>query len=121
MRESEGQAARVIAGELAEATLESNREIIAAIRSQTVAQSPNPMMTMMSQAMGPLFQQALGGLMKMFAPQAAQPQPSTEQPQAAEQPPGSPEQSQQPVQQASQMPFDAPPIEQHSRDEWEAE
>ncbi|HCP60781.1 MAG TPA: hypothetical protein DIT43_04455 [Dehalococcoidia bacterium] len=87
------------------------------------------MQAMMSQAMGPLFQQAVGGLMKMFTPRAAQPKAdaeqtemSAEQPQTvAEEAASSPQQSQPSVQEESGTPFDAPPIEQRNRDEWEEE
>ncbi len=96
MRESEGQAARIIAGELAEATLESNKQILAAIGQQAIAQSPNPMLAMMTQTMQPLLSQAMGNLMTMFQPK----QPPGSQPsqnnQPGEQPaPGSQPGSQQ--------------------------
>jgi hypothetical protein len=84
MRQSEGQAARIIATELAQATLESNREgnreIMAALNKQTTAQNPNPMLMMMTQAMSPMFQQVLGNLVKMVQPQVGQPLTSTTQP-----------------------------------------
>jgi CheY-like chemotaxis protein len=73
MRESEGQAAKIIAGELAQATLESNKQILAAIGQQAIAQSPNPMLTMMTQAMQPMLTQAMGNLMKAFTPKPGQP------------------------------------------------
>ena len=85
MRQAEGQAAEVIAAELAQATLESNREIIAAIRSQAIAQSPNPMLAMMTQAMQPMLQQAMGSLMGMFQPK--QLPPGTQPAQPGQQPP----------------------------------
>jgi hypothetical protein len=87
MRESEGQAARIIAGELAQATLESNKEILGTIRSQAIAQSPNPMLAMMTQAMGPMFSQAMGNLLTMFQPKPRQPAPQPgPQPSQADQP-----------------------------------
>lgn len=117
MRQSEGQAARIIAGELAQATLESNREgnreIMAALNKQTTAQSPNPMLLMMTQAMSPMFQQVMGNLLKMFQPQVGQPVPQALQPDELE--------DQQPsesrIEQTEQTGF--PQIEKHSLDEWE--
>jgi hypothetical protein len=109
MRESEGQAARIIAGELAQATLESNKQILAAIGQQAIAQSPNPMLTMMTQAMQPMFQKAFGGLMGMFTPKpgqpALQPEPQPSQTnQLGEQPaPGPQPQSTQPTPGVAEM------------------
>jgi hypothetical protein len=78
MRESEGQAAKVIAGELAEATLEGNRDILSAIKSQAVTQSPNPMAAMFTQTMQPYLGQMIGNLMGTFQPKPGQPQPGTQ-------------------------------------------
>lgn len=80
MRESEGQAAQVIAGQLAEATLDNNRGILEAIKAQGVASSPNPMLTALTQTMMPILQQSLGKFMGAFVP-AQQQQPQQQQPQ----------------------------------------
>jgi len=66
MRESEGMAAKEIAADLAQATLQANRELKEEIRNISVTQSPNPMMALMSQTMQPYFSQAIGNVMKAF-------------------------------------------------------
>ncbi|GAJ11210.1 unnamed protein product, partial [marine sediment metagenome] len=97
MRESEGQAAKIIAGELAEATLESNKQIMAAIGQQAVAQSSNPMLTMMTQAMQPMLTQTMGNVMKAFTPKPGQlpgsPAPQPNQPGTQPAPPVSTQQA----------------------------
>jgi len=84
MRESEGQAAREVAADLAQATLQANQELREEIRNISVAQSPNPMMALMSQTMQPYFSQAIGSVMKMFGlgamGQSGQPQTPVSQP-----------------------------------------
>lgn len=85
MRESEGQAAQVIASQLAEATLENNKGIMEAIKAQGVASSPNPMWAGLLQTMMPMFQQSLGRFMGTFtgipAGQQQPQQPGQQQPQ----------------------------------------
>jgi hypothetical protein len=69
MRESEAQAAKILAGEFAEATLEGNKELkgaITALGNQITASGPNPFASMFAQGMSPVFSQAFQGLMKYF-------------------------------------------------------
>jgi hypothetical protein len=113
MRESEGQAAKVIAAELAGATLEGNRDLKAALQqlgSQIQTSGPNPMASMMSGVMQPVLSQAMQQMMGSFMggampgmpppagdgqppvsgqpPDSGQTQPSSEQPAAQEGEPG---------------------------------
>ena len=107
MRESEGQAAKIIAAELAGATLEGNRDLKAALQqlgSQIQTSGPNPMASMMAGVMQPVLGQAMQQMMGSFMggampgamppasnsqpPDSGQPQPSSEQPAAQEGDPG---------------------------------
>lgn len=98
MRESEGQAAKIIAGELAEATLEGNKELrqsIWQLGQQITASGANPMMGYMM----PLIMPEIQKLMARFS-------------------------GQQPVQDTSQTTEkqstqSSPGIEEHSINEWE--
>jgi len=82
MRESEGQAAKIIAGELAAATLEGNKDVLEELRNlklTTQAGSTNPMQRMIGMMQSiPQMMTAASGLMGMFgmkpAPQQGQPQ-----------------------------------------------
>ena len=69
MRESEGQAAKIIAAELAGATLEGNKELRSAIGqlgSQITSSGPNPMLSTFMSMMQPYLGQTMEGLMKGF-------------------------------------------------------
>jgi hypothetical protein len=124
MRESEGQAAKVIASELAGATLEGNRDLKAALQqlgSQVQTSSPNPMASMMAGVMQPVLGQAMQQMMGSFMGGAM---PGVPPPAGSGQPPPSAEQGQPAAgQQAPQNP--APPqegepgISYHSLDELE--
>jgi hypothetical protein len=89
MRESEAQAAKILAGEFAEATLEANKDLKGAIMglgNQITASGPNPFASMMAQGMSPVFSQAFQGLMKYFggkSGEGAVPQPDVRAGQAA--------------------------------------
>jgi len=69
MRESEGQAAKIIAAELAEATIEGNKDLRATIQQfgqQMTMASPNPFASMMAGLMQPVLSQTMGRMMKGF-------------------------------------------------------
>ena len=100
MRESEGQAAKIIATELAAATLEGNRDLKTAIGqlgNQMQVSGPNPFASMMAGVMQPVLGQVMQRVMGSFLGQAApgappppadQGQPAFEQPPAQEGEPG---------------------------------
>lgn len=100
MREAEGQAAKIIAAELAGATLEGNRDLKAALQqlgSQIQTSGPNPFASMMAGVMQPVLGQVMQKVMGSFLGQAApaapplpadQGQPASEQPPAQEGEPG---------------------------------
>jgi hypothetical protein len=100
MREAEGQAAKVIASELAEATLEGNKDLKAALGqlgNQMQVSGPNPFASMMAGVMQPVLGQVMQKVMGSFLGQAApgappppadQGQPASEQPPAQEGEPG---------------------------------
>ena len=76
MREAEGQAAKIIAAELAEATLEGNRDLKAALvqlGSQIQTSGPNPLASMMAGVMQPVLGQVMQQVMGSFLGQAAPP------------------------------------------------
>jgi len=105
MRESEAQAAKILAGEFAEATLEANKDLKGAIGQlgqQITASGANPMLGYMM----PLIMPEIQKLMARFSGQLV---PGTSQTGTGQQTPPPPE------------PTDAPPIEKHSIDEWEEE
>lgn len=105
LREAKSESAEV-AQEAAERTVGGVLpQILDAVRQAAIASSPNPFATMMTQAMSPMFQQAMGGLMGMFTPKHGQQSPSQEQ-----------ENVEQPPQQPSWSP---PNIKEHRRDELE--
>ncbi|MDD5510049.1 MAG: hypothetical protein PHI12_04485 [Dehalococcoidales bacterium] len=82
MRESEGQAAKIIAAELAEATLEGNKDLKGALHqlgSQMTASAPNPMMSMMVGALQPILGQTIERMMRGFS-MGKQGQTTTEPP-----------------------------------------
>ena len=70
MRQAEGQAAQVIAGELAQVQMQSNKEIVAALQNLNVssqAASPNPMQRMLSMLQTfPQMMMAAQNLMGLF-------------------------------------------------------
>lgn len=92
MREAEGQAAKIIAAELAEATLEGNKDLKAALGQlgeRMTAASPNPFASMMAGVMQPVLGQVMQKVMGSFLGQAApasapspagQGQPTSEKP-----------------------------------------
>jgi len=107
MREAEGQAAKIIAAELAEATLEGNKELRSAIShlgSQMQVSGPNPFASMMAGAMQPVLGQVMQTLMGTFAGgQVPPPQSGTDEKEhTGPVTPGGP----------------APGIEEHSIDAW---
>jgi len=65
MRQAEGQAAQILAGEFAEAAVNSNKEILAAIRSLGTANSSNPMMSGLWQMIQPHLWRVIGSVMGM--------------------------------------------------------
>ena len=73
MREAEGQAAKVIAAELAGATLEGNKELRGAISqlgNQMQVSGPNPFASMMAGVMQPVLGQVMQRVMGSFIGQA---------------------------------------------------
>ena len=70
MRQSEGQAAQVIAAELAQVQMQSNRELMAALQNQhgpQPASAPNPMQRMLGMIQAvPQMMAAAQNLMGMF-------------------------------------------------------
>jgi hypothetical protein len=118
MRESEGQAARVIATELAGATLEGNRDLKAALQqmgNQIQTSGPNPMASMMAGVMQPVLGQAMQQMMGSFMGGAM---PGATPPAGDGQPPPSAEQG-QPVSEQPAAQEGEPGISYHSLDELE--
>jgi len=110
MRESEGQAAKIIAAELAEATLEGNKDlkgVLQQLGSQLTASAPNPMMSMMVGALQPILGQTMERMMKGFG-MGKQGQAAAESP-----PAGGQEMNKERAAEAGSG------IEDHSIDEWE--
>ena len=110
MRESEGQAAKIIAAELAEATLEGNKDLKGALHqlgSQMTASAPNPMMSMMVGALQPILGQTIERMMRGFST-GKQGQTTTEPP-----PSGGQEMNRKIASDVGSG------IEDHSIDEWE--
>jgi len=125
MREAEGQAAKVIAAELAGATLEGNRDLKAALQqlgNQIQTSGPNPFASMMSGVMQPALSQAMQQLMGSFMGQAmpgAPPSAGQEQPPPAGQGQQATAGQDQPSSEQSAAPSGGPGISYHSLDELE--
>lgn len=80
---------------------------VEALKNQMMAQSPNPVLTMLMTAMTPYLQQSLGQVFGAMQPGGGQPQPGGQPGTGGgQQPPG-------------QAAFNPPNIEEHSIDEWE--
>ena len=111
MRESEAHAAKILAGEFAEATLEANKDLkgaITALGNQITVSGPNPFASMLVQGMSPVVGQAFQSLMKYFGGKQlgeALPQPGAGAGQATTEP----------------QVTDVPPIEEHSIKELQSE
>ena len=113
MREAEGQAAKIIAAELAEATLEGNKDLRAAIGqlgSQITASAPNPLLAMMTNMMQPYLGQTMEKMMQIFGGRV----PGQEA--ASSMPAPSPLEAEP---KAAVPPAPSSGVEEHSIDEWE--
>ena len=117
MREAEGQAAKVIAAELAEATLEGNRDLKAAIGqmgNQMQVSGPNPFASMMAGVMQPVLGQVMQKVMGTFlVGQASPPQAGV----SAD--PSQPSGGGKPETGAQAPSGTTPGIEEHGVDEWQ--
>ena len=78
MRQAEGQAAEIIAAEMAQATLHGNQQLMDAIHNLAKSHQapvPNPMMEVVAETMKPFLQQTLqalmGGMLKGFQGQTS--------------------------------------------------
>ena len=126
MRESEGQAAKIIASELAGATLEGNRDLKAALQqlgNQIQTSGPNPMASMMSGVMQPVLgqvmQQLMGSFMGQGMPGMAPPPAGQDQQAQAGQGQQEPAGQTQPASEPPAAPAGEPGISYHSLDELE--
>jgi len=112
MREAEGQAAKIIAVELAEATLEGNKDLRGAISqlgNQMQVSGPNPFASMMAGVMQPVLGQVMQKMMGTFiGGQVPLTQPATDAGAAGSDSPG-----------VTPSGGSSPGIEEHSADEWE--
>ena len=125
MRESEGQAAKIIAAELAGATLEGNRDLKAALLqlgNQIQTSGPNPMASMMTGVMQPVLgqvmQQVMGSFMGQGMPGMSPPAGQDQQPPAG-QVQQTPAGQEQPSSAQPATPVNEPGISYHSLDELE--
>jgi hypothetical protein len=125
MRESEGQAAKIIAAELAGATLEGNRDLKTALQqlgNQMQVSGPNPFASMMAGVMQPVLGQVMQKVMGSFMGQAmpgAPPSAGQEQPPPSGQGQQAPAGQDQPSSEQSAAPSGGPGISYHSLDELE--
>lgn len=111
MRQAEGQAAQTLAAELGQATIQGNREVIAAIHGlaegQSIASSPDPMAAMMAETMKPVFGKLMQTMLRMTGLGAGAESAPGGQPQSV---PGQPAQAES---------WSPPNIKRRSRDDFE--
>lgn len=82
MEESKKGSAEVAQEAAARAVAGMMPQVLDMVKQSALASSPNPIMTMMTQAMQPMLSQVMGNLMTMFQPKPGQPsvQPPPSQP-----------------------------------------
>ncbi len=98
MEESKKGSAEVAQEAAARAVAGMMPQVLDMVKQSTLASSPNPMLTMMTQAMQPMLTQVMGNMMTMFQPKPGQPgvQPPPGQP-GAQPAPGYQQTFQQPT------------------------